>query len=97
MMPSLNNPFQMVSAFTMPGLFHLAWPNDALVHNPGWTELAIDCRGSWSKPCWDARGTKQPWPWDLKTWQSLTHWARVLGAVRWYLLNRSTLIHNVPA
>ena len=87
----------MVSAFTMPGLFHLASPVEAAVHSPGWTELVIDWRVSWRKPSVEFPCTKQPTPCDLKALQTLTHWASVVGGERLYFLNRSSLTHSVPA
>ena len=97
MMPSENSCCQMARVLTMPGSFHLASPLDTLVQRPGCTLLAIDWSVSWSKPSCEAPWTKQPWPWDLKTWQSLTHSASVVGAVRLYLSNRSLLIQSMPA
>src|ERR1700691_5907672 len=97
MMPSVNSSFHMVSVFTIPGLDHLAVPLDASVHRPGWTELAIDCRVSWSKPSCEAPWTKQPWEWALNTVQTCTHWASVVGGVRSYFSNRPSLTHSVPA
>ena len=97
MIPSENRPFQMVSAFTMPGLVQSASPLDAAVHSPGCTEFVIDCRVSCKKPSVSLPCTKQPTPSALKVLQSLTHWASVVGGERLYFLNRSSLIHKVPA
>src|ERR1700678_3059897 len=96
MMPSEKSPFQIVSAFTMPGLVQSALPLDAAVQSPGCTEFVIDCRVSWRKPSVSFPCTKQPTPSALKVLQTLTHWARVVGGERLYFLNRSSLIQIVP-
>src|SRR5215475_6375116 len=97
MMPSLNSCFQMESVFTIPGSFHLASPVDALVHSPGCTELAMDCRVSWSKPSCAAPCTKQPTLFCLSTWHTCSHSVRFVGGDRLYFLNMSALIHSMPA
>src|SRR5947209_19919046 len=97
MIPFENSSFQIVRAWTMPGSFHLASPFEAFVHSPGWTEFEIDWSVSWSKPSCAAPCTKQPWPWDLKAWQSLTHSASVVGGFSPYLSNSPLLIQSMPA
>ena len=97
MIPSLNISFQMVSALTMTGLVHGTWPWIALVHTPGWMLSEMACRVSSLNAVWPTPWTKQPTPCALKAAQSLTHCASVVGGVRWYLLNRFSLIQTVPA
>src|SRR6266487_5675342 len=97
MIPSLNICFQMVSAFTIVGLSQDTWPLDASVHTPGWTLSEMDCSVSWLNATWPAPCTKQPALCALNTEHTCAQLASVVGAVRWYLLNRSWLIHRLPA
>ena len=70
MMFRLNSCFHRSSVLTIAGSFHLASPLDALVQNPGSTELAIACSVSWSNPAPAAPWTKQPWSLALNVWQT---------------------------
>src|SRR3954447_13206130 len=97
MMPPVNRSFQISRVLTMPGSFHFASPVDALVHRPGCTEFAMDCRVSWSKPSCAAPCTKQPTLCDLRVWQTCFHSSSVFGGCRLYCLKRLPLIHSMPA